>query len=421
MALFLYRLLSVPVSGIFYILQRRWIAAGKEDPTRAPERWGRTDAQRDTARRLVWFHAASVGESVALLDVIRRILAENPGWQVLVTTVTRSSADIMAKSLPVGAIHQLLPFEYRPAVRRFLKHWKPDLVVWTESDLWPINISEIHAQKIPSVLINGVMSEKSYLRLKRAQKSIVNLLAPFEAALTKDNETLERYRDLGLANGNITCVGSLKEAAGMEGYDAAHLEEFQHAIKGRPVWLAASTHPGEFDQIATAHATLLTDHPALLLIHAPRHPQDAALIEQSCGARGWKVAHRSKAELPGKDCAVFIADTIGEMGLWHRAAPISFIGGSLSADMGHNPFEAAALGSAILYGWSVEHFGEAYGRYAAAGGAMQVQNAAELAKSVAKLMDPAIQKPMTIAAKQARHEGAAALSKTYDFLQQRLT
>ncbi|NOR62218.1 MAG: 3-deoxy-D-manno-octulosonic acid transferase [Rhodobacteraceae bacterium] len=420
MVLFLYRLLSAPIAGALFFVQKKWIRVGKEDPLRAQERWGKTNARRSQNHRLVWFHAASVGESVALIDVIRKLLNENSDWQVLITTFTRTSAKIMADSLPEGAVHQMVPLEHTPSIRRFLKHWQPDLVVWTESDIWPLILSEIHRKKIPTVMVNGVISERSYNRLKRFRGSIKKLLSPFETGLIKDQEALDRYRELGLANGNLRCVGSLKEATLMAEVDAPVFNQVQAAINRRPVWLAGSTHPNEFPQIVATHKILLKSYPDMLLIHAPRHPENAALVRQSSGAEGWKIAQRSLGELPSADCEVFLADTIGEMRLWHQLSPISFIGGSLSADRGHNPFEAAALGSAILYGPSVEHFGEVYQRYSLAGAAIQVSNAVDLAENIIKLQEPDYRRGFTAAASKVRFDGAGAFTKTYSFLQQRL-
>lgn len=420
MVLFLYRLLSVPVSGVLYLVQKKWIRVGKEDPLRAQERWGRATKDRSQDQRLVWFHAASVGEAVALVDVIRQLLAENSHWRVLVTTITRTSAKIMAESLPEGAVHQMIPFEHKPSIRRFLAHWQPDLVVWTESDIWPLVLSEIHRRKIPAVMVNGVISARSYSRLKRFKGSLRRLLGPFETGLIKDDEALARYRELGLAKGDLHCVGSLKEAAVMEAVQTPVLNQLKAAINDRPVWLAGSTHPDEFSQIVAAHKALLKTHPDILLIHAPRHPENAELVRQSIKAEGWEIAQRSLGELPTERCTVFLADTIGEMGLWHRLSPVSFIGGSLSADRGHNPFEAAALGSAILYGGSVEHFEEVYQRYRAAGAAIQVADAGALAENVAKLLVPEYRRGFTNAAHKVRLKGAGAFTKTFTFLQQRL-
>ena len=421
MVLFLYQLLSVQTAVILYFIQKRWIRNGKEDRQRAPERWGKTDRSRDYSRRLVWFHAASVGESVALLDVIRKILAENGEWRVMVTTLTRTSAKIMADTLPEGAVHQMIPFEHKPSIRRFLAHWQPDLVVWTESDIWPLMLSEIHRQKIPAVMVNGVISERSYSRLKRLKGSIETLLSPFETGLIKDEDALNRYRALGLAKGKLHCVGSLKEAAVMDAVDTSIKNQVLAAINGRDVWLAASTHPSEFTQIMAAHKTLLKTHPGILLIHAPRHPENSVLFAELARVEGWNVAQRSSGALPTNDCEVFLADTIGEMGLWHSVSPISFIGGSLSADRGHNPFEAAAHGSAILFGWSVEHFEDVYQKYEAAGAAIQVTDAQSLAEKIRILLVPENRQNIVGAAARVRREGAGAFKKTYDFLQQRLS
>ncbi|MFY8105946.1 MAG: 3-deoxy-D-manno-octulosonic acid transferase [Elstera sp.] len=320
---------------------------GKEHPLRWRERLGEPGLARPTGP-LVWFHGASVGESLALLPLITALRANRPDLVLLVTTGTVTSAALMAERLPPGAFHQFIPIDAPWAVDRFLAHWQPDLVLWTESDLWPTILTRLKARKTPLLLLNGRLSDRSFQRWQRARPIIRYLLGCFSEVLARGEEDAARFRALGAER--VQAVGNLKLAAEPLPVDATALAEARTRIGDRPVIVASSTHPGEEALIAEAHHALLADFPDLLTILAPRHPHRgpelAAELSAPCRAQG--------AALPAG--GLYIADTMGELGLWYRLARVAVIGGSFIPHGGQNPTEAARLGVPLLFGPHMENF-----------------------------------------------------------------
>ncbi len=369
-----------------YLAVRR--ARGKEDGRRFRERFGRTDAAR-LAGPLAWLHAASVGEAVSLLSLIDRLRRDRPTLNILVTTGTVTSARLLESRLPSAwARHQFVPVDRPLYVRRFLDYWRPDLAIWVESELWPNLVAATQARGIPTILLNGRMSRRSYERWRRLPGLIASLLGGFAVCLAQDADQAARLAALG-ARGAGT-VGDLKSAAAVLHADAHELARLEAEIAVRPRWLAASTHPGEEDAAAAAHHLLAARHPGLLTIIAPRHPVRAGEIAQALKRSGLVVARRSQGEAITPEVAVYLADTLGEMGLFYRLADIAFIGGSLVPVGGHNPLEAALLGCAIVHGRDMSNCAAAARELAAAGAAVTVADAAELAAVLDRLLaDPA--------------------------------
>ena len=363
------------------------VRLGKEDAARLDERRGIADRPRPDGP-LIWFHAASVGESLALLELIRQLLEGRPELTILVTTGTVTSAAVMADRLPEGALHQYVPLDARAFVRAFLDHWRPDLAVWTESELWPALICETHARGIPMILLNARMSKASHDRWRFLRGMARALLRRFELALVQDDLTEIYLRRLGLPEDRMEVTGTLKEGAAALPVNEAELSEVRAELGSRPVWLAASTHPGEEKLVLAAHRIALRTNPRLMLILVPRHPQRgdelAALLDED----GWVAARRSEGEGPEAETQVYLADTMGELGLWYRLAPVSFVGGSMQPIGGHNPFEPAALGSAILHGPYVTNFVDIYQRLTQARAARLVSSAETLAAAVDELLSP---------------------------------
>ncbi|MBF9035192.1 3-deoxy-D-manno-octulosonic acid transferase [Rhodobacterales bacterium HKCCE2091] len=416
LALALYRAFSARGTGFFDRVLRRRLAAGKEDPDRIGERRGIADRPRPEGR-LIWFHAASVGESLSLLELVRRIGEEMPDVQVMVTTGTVTSARVMAGRLSGNAFHQYVPLDAMAWVRRFLDHWKPDLAVWTESELWPALITETDARGIPMLLINARMSKSSHDRwrfvLRGAARAMLGL---FRAAHVQDAVTAGYLRRLGLPEERMEITGTLKEGAAALPYDEAERADFAAHLGGRPVWLAASTHEGEEEIVLAAHDKALRVNPRLLLILAPRHPQRGDGIAALLDRNGWSVARRSLDEPVDADTQVYLADTLGEMGLWYRLAPISFVGGSLAPIGGHNPFEPAALGSAILHGPYVTNFVDIYQRLTAAKAARLVSSAETMAEAVGDLLSPERAAAMANAAWEVSSAGANVTDRALDLI-----
>ncbi len=368
------------------LLDRR-LAEGKEDGDRLGERRGEAGVERPVGR-LVWFHAASVGEAVSLLELLRRLRETRPALTCLITTGTVTSAQLVAERMPAGCIHQFVPLDVLPWVTRFLDHWQPDLAVWTESELWPAMLVATHRRRIPMLLINARISFRSYRRWRMMPGAARGLLRRFERILAQDNLAGEHLVTLGADPERLDVIGSLKEGSAPLPCDEAERVRLVRIFSGRPLWLAASTHPGEEEAALVAHDVARRRVPRLGMILAPRHPDRGDALAAEMRAHGVSVAQRSAGEEPDADTDVYLADTLGEMGLWYRVAPVSFVGGSLVEVGGHNPFEPALLGSAILHGPHVRNFADAYDRLGEAGAAIEVADAASLGRALTSTLEP---------------------------------
>ncbi len=366
---------------------RERVAAGKEDAPRLDERRGIASQPRPDGP-LIWFHAASVGESVAILELVRRVLEERDDAHVLVTTGTVTSAEVMADRLPERAIHHYAPLDAKAFVTAFLDHWRPDVAIWTESELWPTLVVETDARGIPMLLLNARMSKASHDKWRFAKGVVRNLLERFHMALVQDELTQSYLRRLGMPADRMKVLGTLKEGAAALPCDEEERAELAKVLAGRPVWLAASTHDGEEKLVLKAHRMAMRASPRLLLILVPRHPERGDEIATLLQSDGWRFTRRAADESLTDDAQVYLADTMGEMGLWYRLAPISFVGGSLVAIGGHNPFEPAALGSAILHGPYVTNFVDIYQRLSEAEAARLAPSPEKLADHVVTLLSP---------------------------------
>jgi 3-deoxy-D-manno-octulosonic-acid transferase len=407
-----YLFLSERLTGYANAVLEKRLANGKEDPDRISERRGEPGLPRQ-AGTLIWFHAASVGESLSLLTLIEQIEEEFPDVHILVTTGTRTSADLMQTRLPFSAVHQLVPVDARPFVRRFLDHWRPDIAIWTESELWPALISETARRGTRMLLLNARMSERSHDKWRWLPGIARAVLRSFDHIFVQDVTTARHLRRLGAPSDRVEVSGSIKESGGALPYveeDRAHLAE---KFKTRPVWLAASTHEGEEAAAAAAHRVALRSSHRLLLIIAPRHPERAAEIVKSLRDDGWHVSVRSDGQEPDPSTQIYVADTLGEMGLWYRLAPVTFLGGSLVPVGGHNPYEPAALGSAILHGPHTDSAEAIYDQLDEAGGARKIKGADELAKAVVELLEPNKAAMMAHAAWEVTSSGAGAAEKAF--------
>ncbi|MGH1457797.1 MAG: 3-deoxy-D-manno-octulosonic acid transferase [Paracoccaceae bacterium] len=403
----LYLGLSRIAGGAYRIAHRRRIARGKEEASRIGERYGTASAARP-AGRLVWIHAASVGESQSVLELIRRLIAAAPDIAVLVTTTTRSSAALLARDLPQRAAHQYAPIDTPAAARAFLDHWRPDVAVFTESELWPRLLHEIEARHIPALLINARVSAKTARHWRKLPRTAAALLSPFRHIYVQERATAEAMRAIGVQAERVTVTGSLKEELPPPEADAQALAALQTAIGTRPVWLAASTHEGEEEVLCAAQLRVLEQTPDCLMILAPRHPERGEAVAAILSAQGLRYARRSTGAGPDGQTQVYLADTLGEMGLWYRLAPRAFIGGSLVQIGGHNPYEPLRLGAAILTGPHVGNFAEIYARLTAAGGVVQAQSGPQIAAALTALEGTQARARQTRAAQDALGAGTPA-------------
>jgi 3-deoxy-D-manno-octulosonic-acid transferase len=348
------------------ILARR-LTRGKEHPERLAERRGETTLPRPNGP-LVWVHAASVGEMLAAVPLIERLRAQD--FEVLVTSGTVTSAALAEQRLPDGAIHQFIPLDAPRFVQRFLDHWQPGLALFVESDLWPNLILSCAERKIPMIVINGRLSERSFSRWRRVPGAIAALLSRFDLCLTQSAADAERYTTLGAPR--VSSTGNLKLDVPAPPVDEPTLKRLKEIIGKRPVIAAASTHPGEEEAVIASHQRLRVKFPNLLTVIAPRHPARGDSIAEIAKLAGLAVAVRSRRAQPMPDIGVYVADTLGELGLIYRLAPIVFMGGSLATHGGQNPIEAIRLGAAVLHGPHVFNFSELYATLDAAHGAEAV-------------------------------------------------
>jgi 3-deoxy-D-manno-octulosonic-acid transferase len=369
-----YRLLMSAAAPLASLLLSYRLKRGKEHAVRLPERRGEPSVVRPPGP-LVWLHGASVGEINAVMPLIERIRARD--LNVLVTSGTVTSAGIAEKRLSPDVIHQFAPLDVPQFAARFLDHWRPDLALFVESDLWPAMILEISERDIPLILINGRLSERSFNRWRMLPRTIGTLLRRFDLCLAQSTDDATRFSALGAPR--LATSGNLKLDVPAPEADKAKLAALKDAIGNRPVIAAASTHPGEEAAVVDTHRRLKHSFPGLLTLIAPRHPERGHGIAEIAKVSGLTATLRSLGELPQPETDIYVADTLGEMGLVYRVAPIVFVGGSLVGRGGQNPIEAIKLGAAVLHGPHVFNFTEIYAALDEAGGAEQVADGSKLA------------------------------------------
>ncbi|MDH7796699.1 MULTISPECIES: 3-deoxy-D-manno-octulosonic acid transferase [unclassified Beijerinckia] len=354
---------------------------GKEEAARIGERSGVARTARPPGR-LAWLHGASVGEAIALLPLVAKLRQQ--GLQVLVTTGTVTSARILDERLPAGAIHQYIPLDVCRFVRRFLDHWRPDLVLFAESELWPNALGEAHARRIPVILVNARLSQRSFDRWKKLPHTARQLLSHIDLCLAQSDADAARFSDLGAPR--VLVGGNLKYDVAALPADPAEVARMQAMIGSRPLWLAASTHEGEEKIALAVHRQLGQRIPDLVTIIAPRHAERGAQIANLAAQDGLQPYQRSQGDAIPPGAQVYIADTMGELGLLYRLASIVFVGKSLAATGGQNPIEPAKLGAAILHGPHVGNFIEVYDELDRSGGALEVGDRDTLARTLLALM-----------------------------------
>ena len=350
---------------------------GKEDRLRRRERYGRAGKPRPDGP-LIWVHAASVGETIAVLPLVESILAS--GVNLVLTTGTVTSAQVAEDRLGDRIIHQYVPLDLKPAVSRFLDHWRPDLAIIAESEIWPVTILELGARRVPQVMVNGRLSDRSFASWKKRPYIAEALFEHLAHVVAQSEVDGERFLALGARP--VTVSGNLKIDTRPPPVDEKALVSLRRQIGKRPTWAAISTHDGEEAVAAEVHAMLAKRHRGLLTIVVPRHPDRAAAIEGQFTAMGLKAVRRTSGERIDADTDILLGDTIGEMGLYLRLTEIAFVGRSLTSTGGQNPLEPAMLDTAVLAGRNVQNFREAYQRLIDSGGAKIVRDRDMLAGAV---------------------------------------
>ncbi|WP_026613009.1 lipid IV(A) 3-deoxy-D-manno-octulosonic acid transferase [Ensifer aridi] len=375
-----YRWVGTAIYPFFWSYLALRAAKGKEDPARRRERYGYASAPRPPGP-LVWFHAASVGETVAVTPLIKEI--RRRGIAVVLTTGTTTSAKVAAERLGSTVVHQYVPLDFKPAVSRFLEYWQPDLAIIAESEIWPMTIIELGRRHIPQVLVNGRLSDRTFARWKKRPSLADALFENLALVIAQSDVDADRFRTLGALP--VMVSGNLKVDTDAPPHDPRALREYRQQIGTRKTWAAISTFEGEETAAGTVHQAL-KDRAGLLTIIVPRHPERCDAIEAALVAKGLKVARRTRGDPLTPDVDIFLGDTIGEMGLYLRLTEVAFVGRSLFAEGGQNPLEPAMLGCAVLSGGNVQNFRETYQMLAKNGSAKIVRDTEMLAKGVNYLL-----------------------------------
>ncbi|HKD23451.1 MAG TPA: 3-deoxy-D-manno-octulosonic acid transferase [Rhizomicrobium sp.] len=391
-----YRCATRVIEPVAPLALRRRARRGKENPSRLSERLGFPSRERPPGT-LIWIHGASVGECLSVLPLIDALLWK-PGRSVLMTSGTVTSAELMAERLPPRAFHQFSPVDAPSAVARFLDHWRPDVGLFVDSEIWPNTLIAAREHGVKLAIVNGRMSERSFAGWLKAKRTAASLLGLYDACLAQDAETAERLKLLG--RDSVTVTGSLKADSPALPAPTEQLTDLRGRIGDRPVFLATNTHEGEEEIVIATHERLRHRFPSLLTIIAPRHAERGAEIAALCHEDA--VARRALGQAPDGGVEIYIADTMGELGLFYRLATFAFVGKSLEGQGGQNPIEAARLGVAVLAGPYTENFRDAYQAIFTAQGVGRIDSSDSLAELAQRLLaDPGEARRLGHAAEQS--------------------
>ncbi len=393
------------------VLDKR-LREGKEDPDRIGERLGNPSVERPYGR-MVWIHGASVGESLSHLPLVERWARQRPDVSLLVTSGTRTSAELLEKRLPRRVAHQYAPLDTPKAVKRFLNYWRPELGIFVESELWPNLLMEAAESGARLALLGARLSEQSRKAWDRAPGAVQSVLKLFELIYAQDEDSQEWMIRHGVA---VAGRLDLKRLAGPLPCNETELEWLRSSLAGRPVVVAASTHPGEEAIVAEAVKTVGR---RTLLIIVPRHPARGAEVAAELQSQGWTVSRRSRAEPISAKTEAYVADTMGELGLFYRLATAVVMGGSLVEGMsGHNPLEPARLAKAVISGPHTEAFADTYAELAAEKAALVAKTPEELSRGLQILLtEPAVAKMLGDRARQACAQGGESFNVAWRALQ----
>lgn len=368
------------------LLLRYRESKGKEEKSSIPERMGHASAERPEGN-LIWIHAASVGEATAVFHLIERLRDERPDVHILLTTGTVTSARLARRRLPNGVIHQFVPLDAPDFMTRFFDHWQPATVILTESEIWPNMIREARIRHIRLLLVNGRMSPKSFRRWRKQMRTANPLFSSLDLVVAQNDRYAVSFERLGSIN--VIAGGNLKMDAPPPPIAEPAVKELKEAIGKRPVFLAASTHPGEDEIIGDVHVALKKEFPDLLTIIVPRHPDRGKEICAMLEGKGLVAGRRANQQAPRSKQDIYVADTIGELGMFYAQVPAAFIGGSLVPHGGQNPIEAVIHDCVVLTGPNVHNFKEAYDALLDADACIEVANGEELARRAAALINDA--------------------------------
>ncbi|MBO9413857.1 MULTISPECIES: 3-deoxy-D-manno-octulosonic acid transferase [unclassified Ruegeria] len=395
---------------------RKKLLAADVPTLRQHERLGHA-SQRRPKGQLIWFHAASVGETLSVVSLIKRLGERLPSAEFLITSGTPTSAALIEKRMPPRTRHQYPPLDAGGPVKRFLNHWHPDAGIFVESEIWPQLIIEAGKRETPLALLNARLSDKSVAGWKKRPKTARFILNHFRLFLTQNDRTAQNLIHMGAPETRVQPGTNLKAMSDPLPVDQATLGDMKTQIADRPVWIASSTHAGEEQTVLAAHAELLKHWPDLLLLLIPRHPERRGDVAELIDQAGQKAAFRSANDQITPETQVYVADTLGETGTWYALCPIVFLGGSLREIGGHNPFEPAQAGAAVITGPGYFNFAETFAPLIETGGAIQVQSAPDLTAAITEwLSDPTALTTARKAAQSCVNTQKNALSAIVDTL-----
>ena len=376
--------LFMPVIWFFMGVRKK---KGKEDISRFGERAGVSRVKRP-AGRLVWFHGASVGETLSMYPLINKILEKDKTVNVLVTSGTRTSAKILGDTLPERVFHQYIPIDYYPYVKRFIAHFKPDVAIWFESEFWPNLMKEAHDNGTKMILVNGRISDRSFSRWKILKGVAEKILSLFDLIIAQSRESRER---LSILSGKkVEYYGNIKFAAlGKMDIDKEKAVAFAESVKDRHVFLAASTHPGEEEKIIRVHSLLKKEFPDIITVIIPRHPNRSEKIVGILDASGLSYRVRSRGDKADAGVDIYLADTMGETALFYSLCKVVFVGGSLVKFGGQNMIEPMYAEDAVLVGRNTFNFRDIVADALKANALIEVEDENKLADEVIGLFkDP---------------------------------
>ncbi len=374
-------LISIAEPLIWRKVRNKLHAAGVPE-SRQQERLGHASLPRPDGQ-LIWFHAASVGESLSVLSLINRLGQRLPNAEFLITSGTPTSATLIAKRLPARTRHQYPPLDSAAPVREFLDHWKPDAGIFVESEIWPRLIVEAANRGTPLALLNARLSDKSVDSWNKRPNTARFILDHFKVFLTQNDKTAANLIAIGADADRVQPGTNLKAMSDPLPVVQDILTNTQAQINGRPLWIASSTHAGEEEAVLAAHKALLRRWPDLLLLLIPRHPERRDEVLKLASDAGLSTAQRSADQIITADTQVYVADTLGETGTWYALCPIVFLGGSLKEIGGHNPFEPVQAGAAVITGPGYFNFAETFEPLIKSGGAVRINSANALSDAVA--------------------------------------
>ena len=342
-----------------WVLSKR-LASGKETTQSIAQKL-MTGPIAKNNRPVVWGHAVGLGESLALAGLFTRLSQELPDHQFLITSTAKSATQVLhANRLGQHIHHQCAPIDTPQVVDAFLDYWRPVIAIWCEMDLWPALIAGTAQRRIPMALVNARLSPASLAQKRWIAALYRPLLTSFNLIYTQNNFSKQSLIDLGARPSQCLIAGSIKILGQPLSADPAQLLQWQAALAQRMVWVFASSHEGEEPLAYAVHQRLLRFYPAALLIIAPRYPKRGTAIFDASRTQGFVSQLRSTSTALDQATQIYVADTIGEMGLWYRLAKVVMMGGSYCAVEGHNPYEPIVLGAQVIYGPRIANFSESY-------------------------------------------------------------